>query len=323
MCCNTCRDAGEKAEKANQKIDKILEQLKAIKKILGTGELPSEVQKAVKLSDQSLTGLLNLLGKTAGVEKYPIEVPTSLLQGFGDGISKLPSSADFNFWFASQIDALVGQFPIDIEVKDIDPLKAGDQKKTISLPNIAEALAEMYGLTIKNSVNQEVELNMLLRLAAEVVATKNATIVAQDYARANANFLGYKANYKSRELIYNFDFAGANLDPKSKEPIILEKLLSTVKGYVKGWELEDKETVVGFLQKLMFSAGIIKAVFFRGKNQQKELKREMESMSGDEKAQEDKFAAFIKEINDPNSRFNRTAEGKPEIKDETPPDQKK
>jgi hypothetical protein len=101
---------------------------------------------------------------------------------------------------------------------------------------------------------------------------------------------------------------------------VLEKLLKTVTGYVQGWEIADKETVVGFLQKLMFSAGIIKAVFFRGKGQQKELNREISAMTADESAQEAKFEAFIKEINDPNSRFNKNAQDKPEIKDETPPD---
>ena len=86
--------------------------------------------------------------------------------------------------------------------------------------------------------------------------------------------------------------------------------------------MEDKETVVGFLQKLMFSAGIVKAVFFRGKKQQKELQREMTSMAVDEKAQEAKFDAFIKEINDPDSRFNKDSQDKPIIKDVTPPDSK-
>jgi hypothetical protein len=313
MCCNDCADSKENTEK-------LLKELKQIKKILGNGKLEKALNAAVGIGDGDLTTIVNLVAKRLGTSAYPIEVPQSLLQGVGDKVQKIDSNAEFLHWLTYQIDGLVGQFPINIEVKDIDPLKEGDQKKTIQLPNISEAIAEMYGLTIKSSVNQEVELNMLLRLAAETIATKNAAIVAQDYSRANATFLGYKANYKPRELQYNFDFTGASLDPRSKEPIVLEKLLKTVTGYVQGWEIADKETVVGFLQKLMFSAGIIKAVFFRGKGQQKELNREISAMTADESAQEDKFKAFIKEINDPNSRFNRNAQDKPEIKDETPPD---
>jgi hypothetical protein len=309
VCCNSCNDSKENT-------DELLREIRAIKKALGTGELDKAKNAAVGIGDNSVTGLLNKVARRIGLDSYPIEVPESLLQGQGDKIVRLQSNAEVLYWLIGQVDALVGQFPIDIDVKDIDPLKAGDQKKTIVLPNIAEAIAEMYGLTIKNSVNQEVELNMLLRLAAEVIATKNAAVVTQDYARANANFLGYKANYKPRELIYNFDFNSVNLDPRSKEPIIMEKLLKTVKGYVQGWQLEDKETVVGFLQKLMFSAGIIKAVFFRGKGNQKELRREINSMSSDEAKQDKKFDEFIKEMNDPNSKYNRTTQEKPEIKQE-------
>ena len=313
MCCNDCKDSKDNT-------DRLLKEMKEIKKVLGSGKLEKAFNAAVGIGDDSITTIVNLIAKRIGTSSYPVEVPESLLQGTGDKVKKLESNAEFLHWLTYQFDGLVGQFPIDVEVKDIDPLKEGDQNKTIQLPNIAEAIAEIYGLVIKSSVNQEVELNMLLRLAAEAIATKNAAVVTQDYARANALFLGYKANYKPRELQYNFDFTNANLDPKSKEPIVLEKLLRTVKGYVQGWQLEDKETVVGFLQKLMFSAGIIKAVFFRGKGQQKELQREINSMANDEKAQEAKFEAFIKQINDPNSQFNKDTQDKPEIKDETPPD---
>ncbi|PZU92584.1 MAG: hypothetical protein DCE90_18050 [Pseudanabaena sp.] len=316
MCCNSCNDSKENT-------DQLLREIREIRKVLGSGKLQKALNAAVGIGDDSVTGILNKLSRRIGIDAYPIEVPEALLQGQGDKVIKLQSNAEFLYWITTQMDGLIGQFPIDIEVKDIDPLKAGDQKKTITLPNIAEAIAELYGLTIKSSVNQEVELNMLLRLAAETIATKNAAVVTQDYARANANFLGYKANYKRRELQYNFDFSGANLDPKAKQPIVLENLLKTVTGYVQGWQLEDKETVVGFLQKLMFSAGIIKAVFFRGKGNQKELNRELTSMSEDDKTQQDKFEAFIKEINDPNSKYNKGTEDKPEIKDETPPDKPK
>ncbi|MDX2254680.1 MAG: hypothetical protein NW214_04110 [Pseudanabaenaceae cyanobacterium bins.39] len=315
MCCNECRDAKENT-------DNLLAEIRKIQKVIGSGQLENSLAAATGRGSD-ITAILNAACKAIGINRYPIEVPETLIAGLGDKVIKANSNAEFLAWLTYQIDALVGQFPIEIEVKDIDPLKEGDQKKSISLPNVAEAIAEIYGLTIKNAVNQEVELNMLLRLAAEAIATKNAAIVTQDYARANAQYLGYRGNFKARELDYNFDFAGANLDPKSKDPIVLEKLLKTVKGYVQGWQNEDQETVVGFLQKLMFSAGIIKAVFFRGKGQQKELQREIQSMTKDEQAQQDRFEAFIKEINDPNSRFNRETGDKPEIKDETPPDKPK
>jgi hypothetical protein len=310
MCCNDCADAKENT-------DKLLKEIKEIKKALGSGKLEKALDAAVGIGDDSITAIVNLIAKRIGTSSYPIEVPESLLTGTDDGkVFKAQSNAEYLFWLTKQLDGLVGEFPIKIEVKDIDPLKAGDQGKIIELPNIGEAIAEMYGLVLKNTVNEEMQLQMLLRLAAEVIATKNGVVVTQDYARANAHFLGYKGNFKPRELSYNFDFASVNLDPNSKEPIILEKIVTTKKGFVQGWELTDKETVVGFLQKLMFAAGIIKAVFFRGGKLSKKLGEEVSSMSKDEKETETDWDNFKKQVNNPASLYNKDFVEQPEIKEE-------
>jgi hypothetical protein len=308
MCCNDCADAKDNT-------DRLIKELKEIKKVLGTGKLEKALNAAVGIGDESITAIVNLIAKRIGTSRYPIEVPESLLTGVGDKTLNVESQTDYLYWLTHQLDALVGEFPIKVEVKDIDPLKEGDQKKTIELPNIAESIAEIYGLTIKSSVNQEVELNMLLRLAAEIVAVKNGVVVTQDYARANAGFLGYKGNYKARELVYNFDFGSVDLSQKG-QTIVLEKLLKTVKGFVQGWELEDKETAVGFLQKLMFSAGIIKAVFFRGKKLTKQLNQEATSMANDASTSEKDWKNFLTQLNNPNSMYNADFIEKPEIKEE-------
>jgi hypothetical protein len=44
-----------------------------------------------------------------------------------------------------------------------------------------------------------------MRLASEVIATKNAALITQDYSKANAAFLGYKGNPARREIDYSFD----------------------------------------------------------------------------------------------------------------------
>jgi hypothetical protein len=200
MCCNDCADSKENT-------DKLLREIKEIKKVLGSGKLERAFNAAVGIGDDSITTIVNLIAKRIGTSSYPIEVPESLLTGTDDGkVFKAESNAEYLFWLTKQLDALVGEFPIDIEVKDADPIKGGDQPLKIRIPNIAEAIAEIYGLTFKSSVNQEVELNMLLRLALETTHAKNAAIIAQDYARGNAKFLGYQGNTKGRHVDYNFVF---------------------------------------------------------------------------------------------------------------------
>jgi hypothetical protein len=220
------------------------------------------------------------------------------------------------YWLTNQLDALIGEFPIDIEIKDIDPLTAGDQKKTIQLTNIAETLAEIYGLSIKGSVNQEAEQAILLRLAIEAIAIKNGVAITQDYVKANTKFLGYRGNPVDRKLNYSFDFSSLDL-AKKEQTVLLDAILKPTEAYVRGWENKDKETAADFFQKLMFSAGIIKAVFFRDKKQMKDVLTKADDMVKDGLKKEDEWKDFVQGINNPNSSYNKGKNEQPEIKIET------
>jgi len=312
MCCNECRDAVDKT-------NTVLKEIREMKKVLGAGKLEKALNAAVGIGDDSITGIVNLLAKRIGTSRYPVEVPESLLTGVGDKVQKVESMTDYLYWLTHQFDALVGEFPIKIEVDDIDPLTEGKQPKTLEIDNIAEALAETYALSLKNAINQEVELNVLFRLAGEVIATKNCTAITQDYVKANATFLGYKGNQKDRELTYNFDLELTKDGIPSADT--LERMLKSKKAFIQGWEINDKETVVGFLQKLMFAAGIIKAVFFRGKKRLKTFNDELTRMATDAKEGAANWDKFVRDIEDPDSDFNKDASEKPEIKEirKTPP----
>ncbi|MFM7885248.1 MAG: hypothetical protein ACKPCM_00815 [Pseudanabaena sp.] len=353
MCCNDCKDTADISRKilkeiqaANKalgngiatavKLDLFLKEKKsknlteAVEEIwnlsrksfnaLGSGDISAEVQDALKSAvgigkPKNLTTAVGAVMTRLGAERYPIEVPESLLTGVGDKVQSVQSLTDYMYWLTHQLDALIGEFPIDIEVKDIDPLTSGDQPKRVQLPNLAETVAELYGLALKSTVNQEVDQAMLLRLATEVIAVKNGVAITQDYVKANTKFLGYRGNPAARELTYNFDFSSIDLNNK-EQTITIDKILKTTKAYIQGWENEDKDTAQNFFQKLMFSAGIIKAVFFRNKAQVKEMGKQAQSMMQDELDNNKKWKEFLQGINSPNSEYNKRKAEIPEITEE-------
>ncbi|NJO52622.1 MAG: hypothetical protein HC840_28070 [Leptolyngbyaceae cyanobacterium RM2_2_4] len=135
-----------------------------------------------------------------GVNQYPASVPQNLLTNLPERQIQLQSLTELFGWYVRQFDALIGEFPIDIKIQDVDPLTEGNQEQEIKLMNVAETLTELYALAAKSSINGDLHTNFLTRLAAEVIATKNASIVTQDYARANAQFLGYKGNPKNAKF---------------------------------------------------------------------------------------------------------------------------
>lgn len=251
--------------------------------------------------------LLRLIAYRLGVQDYPVTVPASLIASpqTDSATQQTESLTQLQAWFVKQVDALSGQFPIEVEIEDIDPTTQGNQTRKIELPNIAETLAEIYGLSVRSSVNSDISINFLMRLAAEVIATKNAAVVAQDYSKANAQFLGYKGNPKNRRL--NYAFNPEQLDN-------LEGILQECTKTVIGWGCDDDETVVDFLQKIVFASGIIKAVFMRKRDQIEDVISQIQNLTT-AAGGEDNWQTFVNALNDPASGFNRNSPIHPEVTD--------
>lgn len=252
-----------------------------------------------------LEELLRLIARRLGTDDYPISTPRWLVTNAGNDNQAHESLTQFNVWLMQQIDALAGQFPVDIEIEDADPTLKGNQKKKVRLPNIAEGMAELYGLAAKTAIDSDIHTAFMMRLAAEVMSTKTAALIAQEYASANASYLGYKGN--QRKVKVNFAFNPTETDS-------LEGILKSTQQTILGWRNEDNETVVEYLQKLMFSAGVIKAVFFRKKSDIERVISELkELMQGEGSPQDESWKEFVREINNPESLINKNAPTKPEI----------
>ncbi|WP_143780334.1 hypothetical protein [Leptolyngbya sp. 'hensonii'] len=257
---------------------------------------------------------LRKLNKAVGSDQLPATLPATLLTG-KDSPVRIESLADWLAWFVGSMDGVVGQFPVEVEIQDTDPTKSGNQSKRISLPNISEALAEIYGLTLNGAIDSDLSINMLTRVLAEIVATKNAAIVTQDYARGNAEFLGYRGNHKTREI----DYA---VNPTKLDS--LEDLLQQSKQKIVGWENEEKDTLFGAVAKLLFAAGIIKAVFYRTDRTHgagSAIKSLVELVDGDRRDNRDEWEQFVQDLEDPNSRINR-GKPTPRVTDLSPPEVK-
>jgi hypothetical protein len=236
----------------------------------------------------------------AGLQGFPAEMPASLLSySDQDPPVKIRDLSSYLGWFIKQFDALVGQFPIEIEFEDIDPATKGNQTKKVELCNLSEALTELFGTSFKSSINSDLAINFLMRLSSEVIATKNATLIGQEYSRANAAFLGYRGNAAIREV--NYSFSPGNLDS-------LDEFLQESKGQYTGWAEDDPESVVGYLQKIVFSAGIIKAAFFKSPRDITKLQRELENLTeGDEQKSDADWLKLLALLNNQDSFFNRNA----------------
>lgn len=252
--------------------------------------------------------LLKLIAKRLGTDDYPASVPKSLLTDRGSGQQQIESLTQLIGWLVQQVDGLVGEFPIQIKIEDTDPTKPGNQSQDVKIPNIAEAIADLYALSLKNSVDSDASISFLMRLASEVIGVKNAALITQDYARANAEFLGYKGNNVKRDVSYAFDPEGL---------ASLETILKESNKQIVGWQIDETDSLLDYQKRLMFAAGIIKAVFFRGKKDVPQLNREVNNLvnSNQDEDRDERWREFLRAINNPDHRFNVGDSPNPDIKD--------
>lgn len=316
MDWNPFRNAIEAVRKKLDLIDKQWED--RVGKGVNKSSLLQQVDRKVSLSNDRLARALADLSrifnyvrsledisKTIGVSDFPVKTPETLLAHTDKkSLISHKSLAELIVWQTRQQDAVLGQFPIEIEIEDIDPLTEGNQTKLITLPNLSEAIAELFGLTLSAATETNIGLNYLNRIAVETIAAKNAAIVAQDYARANASYLGYQGKSVKREIPYAFDPAQVSN---------LGKFLENSTGYLKGWANEDKNTVAEYLQRLMFAAGIIKQVYFRPARLSDKITKALERLTKNEN-DEQAWKDFLEWINNPSGDFSELAKGTPDIR---------
>lgn len=221
-------------------------------------------------------------------DSWPVTVPTLLTQT-NEAETDLNNEAQAFAWLVRNLDAISGQYPIELEIQDTDPITKGDQSETFTLPNQAEAMAELFGLAYEANTNSELAVNMLFRLIPEVIAAKNSSMSTQDYSMAMVNWLGFRTKNVERKVDSNFN----PLSPES-----LGEFLSPSEYKIQGVEDVDPHTLVEWIQQIKYATAIVKASVFRGTGQGDQLASEMESVvdnQGDDGS--DAWEKFIDALN--------------------------
>lgn len=205
-----------------------------------------------------LSKKLDKICKSIGVDDLPLTTPKSFIRG-NDRDIKLTSLAQIQNHTLEQIDAVAGEFPIKVKIKDADPLKKGDQGVEVELPNIAEALAEMYGLIFETDSYVGVVVDYCSRLSAELLSVRAGTAKNLAYNQAITKFLGFDTDvkYKSIRTAFEQGILGKNL----------------YLGYVKN---TDRETLKDYLSRLMYSASIIKLAYMKTEDDLESWKKKAE-----------------------------------------------
>lgn len=158
--------------------------------------------------------LLRLILKRIG--SLPANVPDNFTKQNPTYLN-VESLAELLLWQMQQLDALMGAYPIKIEIEDTDSVQEGNQTQKLELPNQAEVLAELLGLLITVKRDTHATLVTAIKAMGEAGMTKNLATQTLDVVLGNAEFLGYKLEQVKRKIPSLFTPNGANLTETLKE----------------------------------------------------------------------------------------------------------
>jgi hypothetical protein len=108
-------------------------------------------------------------------------VPTKVIENF----------AEWFEWYILQQDAIQGEWPIDIVIKD------GIKKEPLRFENISEAIAELTGITLQIAADADTGVNASCTAAGIAQKAVNAATIAQKNVECLIQFFGIRTGFKA------------------------------------------------------------------------------------------------------------------------------
>lgn len=298
------------------------------------GKTPRERIKNIEKEVKDLETDLDKLSDVIGVDEYPASLPESLIskdEGWLGNLipnqpASIPNLTQLLGKFIEYFDEVSGQWEVAVEVKDSDPSKLGDQPKGIKLPNLAEAIAEMFTLCLQTNINSETLLNVATRSLIETGTDKQQNFVNYKLTQAIADYLGFKTKEKKVDLPLLFTPEKTRYDELLKEsnvPVAVE-------------EMDEQFGLEIDLMKLRKAASILDSVYFRKLDPNGDIKAQILSALLQRKGEVDKinddesdtdWETFLRQaeegygnvtgVDDPTKPYGRPYAERPKIKDLT------
>lgn len=205
--------------------------------------------------------------KAIGFNEYPVKVPKSLIKEDNKekGTQDLENLTQFIGWFVERFDEIVGEFEIPIVVEDIDPETEGKQEGKAQIPNISEAIAEIFMMLLNISISTELHTNFLTRVLSESGSLKSQAFKSYMMIDSIIDYLGYKIEEK--EHILPLTFTPGETD--------IYKMLKEKEQTIVCTEFADDNTLHHQLFELLQSAAIIRGANWQMFNKDKDIKEQL------------------------------------------------
>lgn len=196
-----------------------------------------------------------------GLAKFPGNLPSTIIQEIpkeGEKPAEPPQEpivdfVDLFMWQFRRDDERWGQWEIQINVKDTDLTKEGNQTKSIKFPNLAESVAEMEGQMLSILTNVEALVALSVRNLSESGLARQEAIKGYLASMAIAKYMAFPYEEVDVPIPSTYTPGATSIDK-----LIIESIIHT-----KGIDYKNKETLRDVLLDLLQGAAVIKAVHWQ------------------------------------------------------------
>jgi hypothetical protein len=233
---------------------------------------PKKKNKMDECCKQNLA-FLRLIYTKLGLAKFPGKLPNTIIQEIaaeGEEPAEppqvpIPDLVSLLNWTFERDDERWGQWVVQIDVKDADITKEGDQGKQIKFPNLAESIAEMEGQILSMTTNID---------SLVAITTKNLVESGLGRQEAIKSYLAAKAiikymAFKTTEIDVDIP---ACFTPEAQS---IHELINESTIHFKGIDYTEKETLRDIYLDLLQAAAIIRAVHWQRIDTKRDTKSQL------------------------------------------------
>lgn len=216
---------------------------------------------------------LRLIYTKLGLAKFPGQLPNTIIQEVAEEGEEpaeppqvpIPDLVSLLTWTFERDDERWGQWVVQINVKDSDITKEGDQGKQVKFPNLAESIAEIEGQILSLSANVD---------ALVAITTKNLVESGLGRQEAIKSYLAAKA------IIKYMAFKTTEIDVDvpacfTPEAQTIHELVNESTIHFKGLDYTEKETLRDIYLDLLQAAAIIRAVHWQRVDTKRDTKTQL------------------------------------------------
>lgn len=152
---------------------------------------------------------IEIANRIIGIENFPIQVPDTMIEPYKEGPFakifkfidgekkiKINTIAEFIVWMSKQDSAVLGEFHQVIEMET----EVKGKNATIVLPNVAESLKEIVLLTAQMAKQNNIQTELIFKIAAELVATRAVATKGTSISQDIQDYLDYPTDTKKAKI---------------------------------------------------------------------------------------------------------------------------